>query len=474
MKFYATFCLLFIASVCASAATVNGLGIDYEVYDFGTYSDNLPWAVDFSHPTDPPNNNWYIPAHNYKPPVALYQLNPTLVKSQLQHMRASGIDVLVLHLDAVELTACEANGGCPTPYNDGVWGYTVDVSQSALRPQQQQNLTAILQSAVSLGFRKIFLRFDFDNGETWTSWNEAEYQKSWNFVYNTHNLASAIVSNTATLLMTDLGGEQIGLPCPANNPACQYKPWVQRLWADYVGIFGKSDTIGFSFIGDVSIVQRGIAWYGTNKPNQYAFDVYGGSSNVGTQLVNSWNSLGSEKSKPIMVMETYWNDATNSSQFSASLAANPTMIVTDLVQWPLTRTASCSGCDANIQNGPVAALNTDTQISNYKQIANAVAADNKTPSLLSVSDVNCAVTPTPCTIQARIGYQPVGLNTAWIIYIYRNNLPRVQWGCNAGSQTLTANWIDKASAYKFNYYKVASCSATPTGTPDAVSYVTFR
>ncbi len=449
----------------ATNGTVNGLGTVHAVFDFGTYSPDLPLG---------PSNNWFQPGHNVKPPVALYQLNPNLVNTQLQNMRSSGIDVLVLMLGAGDLATCEANGSCNNGFNDGTWGLLLDDSQYALRPQMQQNLTAILQRSKALGFRKVVLRFGNYDPAGWTLWDESGYQRAWNYLANTRILAASVLANSATRLVIDLGTELIGVNQGQN------RNYVQRLWIDYTTIFGAADTIGFSFVADASIVTAGISWLssiGGVMPSAYAFDVYGDTSNgrnVGASLGSCWNALGSENWKPIMIMETYTNDGTTAAQVSYALAAYPTLNLTDIIQWPVTRAPTCSGCDTNIYSQPVAALGSTTQVSNYEQLANPVVTEDLTPSLLYFTDVNCAISTGTCTIQGHMGYQPTGAYTNWQVYVRQNDGPRALWGCNAGQGVSNFPWIDKSSTYRFDYYKVQTCSDAPTGAPDAISYLTFH
>lgn len=456
------------AASTSTLSLVNGLGQDFEVYDFGTYNPSAPWSFSGNY-SDPQNNNWYMPAHQFKNPVYLYQLNPTLVQQQMRNMRASGIDVLVLRMTMSELAACETSGACYTPFLDGIWGEVTDVSQSALRPQQQQNLTDILHYAAHIGFRKVFIRFDGSDGNG-PNWDEAEYQKAWNFIVHTRNLATTALANTATRLMVDLGGEQIGV---SNG---QQEAYVKRLWADYTTAFGLSDTIGFSIIP--YFVPDALAWYGSVKPKQYAFDVYGGESgDVGQELAAAWNALGTEKSKPIMLMETFANDSLGASQLSSALASNSLMNVTDVIQWPITRTRACPTCDQHLHSGPVAAFATTTQVSNYLPISASVAIENTDPSLQKLQDVTCATSSGLCTIQGTFGYQPQGTNTMWLVLVTMNDQGRNPswWACGgAGGGTAQATWMQKAFTYRFDHFKVTSCSDTPSGAPDASSFVSFR
>lgn len=471
--------ILAATAVCSFLATalpargapvqVNGLGTNYVAFDFGAYNPSFPWLQD---PASPNNNNWYQPGHNVKTPVGLYHLNPGLVNAQLGNMRASGIDTLVLFLPASELATCESNGACPNGFNDGTWGLLVDNSRAALDAQKQQNLIAILTRAKALGFRKVFLRFATGEPSAWASWDETAYQRIWNFICNTRAIASSVLANSATRLLVDLAAEIIG------EPNGQNQQFVQRLWSDYTYTFGTADTIGFSFVAYVPYVQAGLTWLtqtAAPMPNSFAFDVYGDQENgvdVGSALLAAWNALGTQKTKPIMIMETHSNERITAIELSRMLAANPALNLTDLVQWPVTRSTAC--CDLNLGLQPIAALASQVQVSNYSALAKATVIENLTPSLLSFADVNCALHDSVCTVQAQMGFQPVGAKVNWQVYVRRNDQPRALWGCNSGQSTSQANWIDPGSTWLFEYYKTQSCSDTPTGAPDAASYLTFH
>ncbi len=472
--------LLFCAFSCslmsyAGPNPVNGIGISYDVYDFGTYTSKKPLA--YLSYNDPGNNNWYVPAHNFKNPVYLYHLNPNLVQQQMLNMRASGVDVLVLHMTMSDLASCESNA-CYNPFLDGTWGYVTDVSQQALRPQQKQNLIDILNYAVQVGFRKVFLRFNGD-ASTRTAWDEVAYQKEWNFIVNTRNSATNVLKNTATRLMIDLGGEQMGLFC-SEGPCPIVKKYVERLWSDYTYTFGTSDTVGFSPIACPHIVAEGIKWYGALKPNEYAFSNYGGCPNqadAGSALVASWKALGaSEAAKPISIIETGFNLQANAQSWATALSANPGLRVADVISW-LTIGATCTGCDGHFSDAAVAALATTNMASNYVTLANKAGVDNLKPAVLNIDGSNCTSTlAAQFSTCAKINVASAGANSLWQVWVVLNNQPRNLFSCGSAAAVLSAGWMAKTYySYKFEYYKVSSCSATPPlGTAIASSYISFR
>ncbi len=468
------FAALFYSLLSVAAPNrVNGIGISYDVYDMGTYTSKKPWF--HSYYDDPNNNSWYVPAHNFKNPVYLYNLNPNLVHQQMQNMRTAGVDVLVLHMSMGDLASCERDA-CPNPFLDGIWGYVTDVSQQALRPQQKQNLIDILNYATQVGFRKVFLRF---NGSlpSGTVWNEVLYQKEWNFIVNTRNAAHNVLKNTATRLMVDLGGEQLGLYCP-EGPCPMVKQYVQRLWSDYTTTFGIADTVGFSAIACPHIVTEGVKWYGAVKPNEYAFSNYVcDTMSAGDSLVASWKALGAgETSKPITIIETFFNRQSSAQSWSTALAANPGLRVADIVQW-LTIGKTCPTCDGNFNDEAVAALSTTTMASNYVPLAGKAAVDNPKPSVLNIDGSNCTSTSAAqFSTCAKINVASAGTNALWQVWVVMNNQSRTLMSCGSGPSVLTANWMAKTYySYRFDYYKVSSCSASPAiGTQTASSYISFR
>lgn len=457
-------CLVFLC--CAvkvsdvSAQRIPGFGVVYFVYDIGTYNPNVPISS---------ANNWYLPGDNFKTPVGLYNLNPSLVDQQIANMRASGMDYVTLHIAIADLSTCVANGSCNDGYSDWVWGELVDDSQYSLRSQQQQNLISILQDIKKQGFRHVMVRFGNYDPSNWTSWQEAEYQKAWNFIVNARKTIYAQLQGSVTTPIFDLDLEAMG------DTRGQVEAYVQRLWSDYTYTYGNNDTVGFSTIGDATHVSAVASWYGSIKPKMYALDIYG---DVGQGLVASAQALGSEASKPIIIMETYDNDATTASELQSTLSQHPTLNVIALMQWQQTRQPPCSGCDTNIAGSAVQSLNTTTQMSNYVSIASPIALEETNPALLHFVDVNCAGTSTSvCSIRGQFGYSPPS-NTLMTYQVYVTNAdatPKL-WACYGGSPTTgTATFMQRDITYRFDYYQVSSCSASVSGlTPAASSYVWIR
>lgn len=437
-------------------AGVPGWGQVYFAYDLGTYNPEAPWSA---------SNNWYQPGQNFKTPIGLYNLMPDKVNSQIANMRASGMDYIVIHIAMADLSTCKANGSC----NDGfpsnwLWGELIDDSQGQLRPTQQTNLIALLNQVKAAGFRTVIIRFaNYDAGGT--TWDEVKYQYAWNLMAHTHQLVTQQMQGSLTKVLYDLGCEALG--------ASNMQAYVQRLWSDYTYTFGNDDTVGFSTIADAYHL-AGLSWYGQLKPKIYAFDIYG---DVGAGLVQAWQALGVEGSKPIMLMETYQNDALTESQLQSALQAYPQINLVAVNQWPNTRATPCSSCDKAIRASAIQLLDTTNQLSNYAPLVNRVVSDNSNAPLLNFTDVNCASTSSsPCTLQANMGYLPVNSMQGMEVFVSGPDGARRLMSCWGQSPTnIDVTWIVRNSTYQFEYYRVSACSDDVSSRqPDATSIVSVR
>lgn len=461
--------LSFVSQGAIADSTVAGHGVVYFAYDLGTYSSEVPVSA---------TNNWYVPGREFKNPVALYNLNPSLVDSQLAHMRASGMDYIVLQYNLSDLTGCKADGSCNDGFpQDWLWGYIVDESLGQPRPQHMANLQALLTKIRDHGFRDVVLRFTESTAAGTETWNEVAYSHAWNYIVNVHTMADQILGGSATTAIYDLGGEAPGTPCGSNAPHCQMTNYLKRLWSDYSYVYGVDDTIGFSTIATTDRVNAAIDVYGPKRPSRYAFTAYG---NVQAGLNDAVNALPvSERTKPIMVMETYQNDPTTVGQIQAFLnaraSAGAPVNLFAVTQWPLTRAEPCAGCDNNVKDSSVAALSTDTQLSAVMPIVSRFAQESVHPELLRFTDVNCAATTgSTCTVQATATFAP-DTRQAYQIYVTVQGTPRKLWSCMSATANLQAGWMARNLPYRFEYYKTATCTEDPTSRrPDAVSTVYLR
>jgi len=480
-------CLFFVlaaVNIAVAGTTIPGVGTDYFVYDLGTYNPEAPQSY------TAPLNNYYTPGRNFKAPIAHYELNPAEVNQQISNMRASGMDYIGINVWFSDLAPCETDGSCNDGYPaDGVWGYLVDDSQYALRPQQNQNLINILQQVKVAGFRYVVIRFAYNGLGNWTGWNETEYQKAWNLIAKVHRTVDQELAGSPTSALFDLDVELTGAP------GAEVKAYFQRLWSDYTYTFGTADTVGFSTIADNYHLTNGLPWYGSTKPPIYAFDIYG---DVGQGLFSAWSALGSgEQNKPIIIMETYDNDPTTDQQLALMLAAHPNINVVAMLQWPNIRQPNCTGCDPNIRTSTVQALATTTQVSNYAGLITPFVTVDTDPAVMVFKDVNCASTTGPtCTVSATLNSPPsspqpppcgggtgiicnaVPASTTPAVYqVYvrgSSGVPKL-WGCNQRSSGGTASWIQRNMIYEFDYYVVNTCSdPLPSTAPFAKSILTVH
>lgn len=446
----ALFCL-FVTSLFPStrAASVGGQGVVYFTYDLGTYSSTIPWST--------VNNWWYVPGRNFKTPIGLYNINPTLANSQLAAMRASGMDYIVLQFGMRDLSVCAASGACYNGFpDDWVWGETIDNSLGTMHPTHEANLRALLKRAVALGFRNVVIRFTDGAAAGWASWDEVAYQHSWNYIVKVHTITDQELAGSVTGAIYDLGGEGAA---DRNGMTLQY---MQRLWADYTFVFGSSDTFGFSSIANADNVSRTLAAYGAARPSRYAFTAYG---DVYANLTDVWNTLpASERVKPVMLIETYHNDATTAAQIALFLNQHPTFNLFAVTQWPLNRGTPCAGCDGNVSDAAVADLTTSSQLSAMAPIVAKFSQEPSNPELMSFSDVNCAATTTAtCTIQGNFNYWNPPTEMAYQVFVTLPGEPRKLWACLSMNASSQAGWIVRNITYLFEYFKTANCSSPVTG-----------
>lgn len=332
-----TLVMAVMSSVVVSAAPIaQGGGSNFAVFDLGSYdplNTNIP---DYGNPP-----GWYSPELSLKPTVGLLQLNQASVDAKLQGMHASGQTELAIPLWFGPLTI--------DPNGDGVWGHVVDSTGYALRTQQQSNLVHVLTQATQLGFKRVIIRFLPQGGaapETWTgTWtfqdpnnpNEQKYQQNWNFIANTINLVRSTLTGSATTYLVDLSGE-LGGGTLGLQP--QYG---QRLWADYIYVYGNNNSLGFSIAyapGRISSTYSWYTTYGAYVPAVWAFDVYGFAygANEYSELQaikNELQGLGLQNS-PLIILESFWNDSSSAANFTK--AKNKLgLTFQSIFDWPIDR-----------------------------------------------------------------------------------------------------------------------------------------
>lgn len=450
---------------------VGGHGVVYFAYDLGTYSSDLPSSS---------TNNWYVPGRQFKSPVALYNLNPSLVDAQLANMRASGMDYLTLHIKLAELAPCIASGACNSGFpDDWVWGYLLDSSLGTPRPMHMANLRSIVAKARDLGFRNVILRFVDNQAIDWKAWDEVAYQHAWNYIVNVHLAMDDVLKGSATGAIYDLGGESPGLGCTYTDPGCLQATYLNRLWADYTHVFGASDTVGFSAIADANCIAAAFDIYKSVHPARYAFTAYGNypERDVKESMEIIYRNMpASERGKPVMLMETYQNDPTTASQIANFLAEHQDFNLFAITQWPTTRDPACAGCDGNVKNSSIQALNTTNQLSMMGSIVSRFSQESDHPELMAFSDIDCeSSSASVCTVVGHLSFLPVDSRQAFKVYITTPGQQPKLWSCMSATNPVPASWITRNLNYKFDYYRTTDCAADISGqSPDATTRLFVR
>lgn len=447
--------LLLLAFADASAAKrANFGGTLHFIHSYGTTDGTNP------------NNTWYIPAQNLRTPVAFYHLNPKLVQSQIYSLKASGQSAYGIILHHSSIGDCEYNA-CNDGVYDGVWGEVIDDSQYAMRPQHRLNLKAVIGAALDAGFRRIYIRFGYNNNpDSWTQWNETRYQQAWNFIVDARNAAreevnsrglSHLYASPNNILIFDLGGESGGLS------GGQLEPFMVRLWQDYTYSFGNDDTIGYSIAwapGRFSRLKNLLATTGV-LPKMWGVDIY---DNMTTGFSQMYSEMGPLRNQPIHLIETYFNRAQTAQEAQAALNQNEFLNVAYFGQWP---TAPGAG---HFSRPVVDSLTTTTTFSNYLSTMLGVRRMHITSSnadVLGVNDIDCTTKASfPCSVGLRWTKPPTGRKYGIYVRI-SGSTSLVHCETAAGSSTIP--WISTYPEYKFDIYEInaASCNH-PTPNPGAI------
>ena len=324
-----------LAQAETEAYLPNVGGSNYVVYDLGRYREN------------PILDNW----GDLKVVLGAYHLNPSVVSQQMQEMCDNGQRMIAFGLWFAPVGQ---------PGEAKLEGHEMNSKGGVLAAQFKSNIKNVMTLATTLKtssgmpcFQEIQFRFDqqhkADPGN-WSGWDEAQYLENWNFIKEVVSITDPIFAANKTNYYYDLGGELAGAwehntrICGTQTPAvcgdC-IKEYTKRLWKDYVDLFGKGHTYGFSFsypyLCAEHRVKEMVAVYKTvgALPDQYAFDIYADLLKSLKQAKAELEAVG-ESTKPILVQETYYNDSKNVSEVQTAIAEEK-IKVRALMQWPLAR-----------------------------------------------------------------------------------------------------------------------------------------
>lgn len=304
MRFFILLTLMLTVSQIAFSQSSGGS--NYALYDAGTYPNDPCHASTTPNACEPV---WYARG-NLKPVIGTYHLDPNKVYQQLAAMRQGGQQKITLILWYVPFEGASLP---PYAFEDNVWGHVVNADGDHLTLQHQQNLRNILTHIRDLGFNELDFRFSSGgalDASAWPSWNEYQYQIGWNFIVNTRAIVEQTLGGSHVRRLYDLGAELGGLNIG------QLRAYTKRLWSDYCWAFGRADTYGFSFAVAPGRLPAQIAVYDETgqRPNFYAFDMYGDEYNTLAYLREELQSRG-EQAKPIIIQEAYYNDAQSAQNF---------------------------------------------------------------------------------------------------------------------------------------------------------------
>jgi hypothetical protein len=226
-------------------------------------------------------------------------------------------------------------------------GTVMDSTGGNLSQRHRTNLTNFLATVRDLGFQEVEIGFfpvgSYNDPTQWSTYSEVQYQENWNVIYNLHS----IIAQSGLLYRIDLQNE--GTPYAFQTVLLQY---AQHLWNDYVNVFGKDDTVGFSIATDVGRMETlpvvyGDSQYG-NHGSPYLFDVhlYDRTSQTFVTVFDTLNRVGLG-GKGWIIGEAYYNDQAQAA--SLRDAINTTgQTVYYVAQWPLNPDLACNGTGINI------------------------------------------------------------------------------------------------------------------------------
>ena len=367
-----TFTIL-IALYATSSARLNPVaatslepgGTNFVVYDLGDYG--LSMSADNFAKLDTQGG--------LKSVIGAYDLNPTLVKNQIDRMCSNGQRKIGFMLHHGRFA--------PYPNNTPLYNLSPDQAYpqnssiiiinstgGSLQPRHEQNLFNIIDYIAKEGcFNEIQFRFapswysfigSWGDPTDWsnptTGWQEGVYLENFAFIKSVRNLIqNTLTQNQSNIkvyydLAAETGGITYEYLVPDNDPIKNIKTtyyqvltelYQKRLLTDYNQQFGINDTYGFSIALIPGRFARLMGVYDAINihPAQHAIDIYDvqntGVTPVLTALSTEIQQSG-EVSTPIIVQETYFNDL----QIYADLLSAKSQLginIRTIMQWQTER-----------------------------------------------------------------------------------------------------------------------------------------
>jgi hypothetical protein len=386
--------------------------------------------------------------HTMRLAIGAYHMNPAAVHAQLIQLYDSGQRKISLVLWHMPFVAHPHPDSLPD-----VWDHVINSRDGRLSKQHEANLRSMLRWIRYIGFDEVTLRFAPQGGaipstkhEPWTGgWSESQYQENLSFIISTRAIMESELAGTHIQRQYDLGMELGGID---EEPAATY---AARLWADYVNRFGPTDTYGFSMIASRGRITRLISTFdrGGVRPGAYAVDVYappqGDAIDVALEYIHQEMVRAGEGLKPIIIQETFSNDADVANRIVATLNRWPIRIG-HITQWPTPRTNT--------------AINL-TPPAEYSFYGGSTAPSGNLRALSCIRSIAAH----PC--ESQIAWASANTTN---VHVLVNGLPM----SGGASGTSVANWID--GAYRFELMSEhglldsVDITALPVGTP-SLDYV---
>lgn len=279
--------------------------------------------------------------------VGTYHLAPELVQAQLEQMYKSGQRSVAIPIWYMPFVSPDVPiVGSYSQWPD-VWVAWVNSNGGQLSVQAQQNLAAILGLIKQIGFQQVTLRFSpigaTASPTNWgNTWNESAFQQDEAFIFSTRQIAEAALAGSSVVRAYDLGIELAGIPHNLNADGVTYsdgqtQAYTERLWADYVRNYGKADSYGFSIAYAFGDLTTAIAEFDAAgmRPDSYGLDLY-----TPTDLWNCYEELvgKGEEAKPVVLQESFYNDATEMQGIQTALQHFP-LTIAHIDQWPVEDTS---------------------------------------------------------------------------------------------------------------------------------------
>lgn len=262
----------------------------------------------------------------------------------------------------------------PGPTIDGVWdnGTLLDSAGGDLHPRIRQNLADFLADIRDAGFAQLLLRFHPQGGNDparWSSFDSEMFEENWNLIANVVPIVAASGLDWRVDLMTEgmprarfarVLGQLLLFPTEPDNEA--WSRYANRLWQNYVSVFGPERSVGFSSISDSdpdrlrARIEHTAYVYRMNGgeriyPGALAFDIYGrdgvDEGELYRRIVDRLRRIGLGD-MPLIIAETFYNDRQALGLLAAAMRETETRPLY-LLHWPVDRRLQACSPDVNVR-----------------------------------------------------------------------------------------------------------------------------